>query len=197
MSGAPIPPGWYRDQHGRDRWWDGQRWDESASLPAPTRPLPPRPAKQQGGVGRRRRTLVLAAVSGCVVVLAVAGGVTWLVVGSDGESEETPAQTEPTPPTDASEEDFCSSIDTAFEDIAAEGEKEGDDEIDVSGAIEELESTGTPEDIPEDARSGYEAFIEALNDVNGETVDDAEDIDDPTEGDDGEAFGTYYAETCA
>ncbi|MFW6773390.1 hypothetical protein ACOACO_03825 [Nocardioides sp. CPCC 205120] len=105
-------------------------------------------------------------------------------------------------PTDASEEDFCSSFDSAMSSLGDQAELEADDEVDLGDAIDELESTGTPEDIPDDAREGYESLLEALNDADGKTVEEVEDeVQDPFgEGDDadaGEALGTYYTETCA
>lgn len=114
-----------------------------------------------------------------VAALALAGSATLVACGGA--------------PTDASEEDFCSSIEEAFTSL---GEEADADEVDFSDAIETLEDTGTPEDIPDDAREGYEAFLDALKEADGKTQEEVEDLDDPTEGDEGEAFGTYYVETC-
>ncbi|MDF9718026.1 hypothetical protein INN71_16725 [Nocardioides sp. ChNu-153] len=105
-------------------------------------------------------------------------------------------------PTDASEEDFCSSFESALTTLGEQAEAEPDTEVDLGDAIDELESTGTPENIPDDAREGYESLLEALNDADGKTVEEVEDdVEDPFgEGDDadaGEALGTYYADTCA
>jgi uncharacterized Tic20 family protein len=30
-----APPGWYPDQQGVSRWWDGQQWGQAAATPAP------------------------------------------------------------------------------------------------------------------------------------------------------------------
>ena len=35
QSGLP-PPGWYPDQQGAMRWWDGQQWGATAPVPATT-----------------------------------------------------------------------------------------------------------------------------------------------------------------
>lgn len=118
-----------------------------------------------------------------VAALALAGSTTLVACGGSA-------------PTDASEDDFCSSVENALTSVGEQADKEGDDEIDTGDAVSELEETGTPEGIPDDAREGFEGLIEALKDVDGKTADEAEDIDDPTDGDEGEAFGTYYADTC-
>lgn len=117
-----------------------------------------------------------------VAALALAGSATLVACGSSA-------------PTDASEDEFCSSIESAFTTIGEQG-TEDDDEIDISDAIDELEETGTPEDIPDDARTGYENFLDALNEADGKTIEEAGDLEDPTDDDDGEAFYTYYVETC-
>ncbi|HEY1133794.1 MAG TPA: hypothetical protein VGE77_04400 [Nocardioides sp.] len=99
-------------------------------------------------------------------------------------------------PTDASESDFCDAFESAFTDVGEQAMKEGDEEVDFGDAIDELEETGTPEGISDDAREGFENLVDALKDADGKTVDELNEEDsDDLDGD--EAFSTYYAETCA
>ena len=35
---AQAPPGWYPDQQGSMRWWDGQQWGATAPVPVPAAP---------------------------------------------------------------------------------------------------------------------------------------------------------------
>ncbi|MFT4287302.1 DUF2510 domain-containing protein [Nocardioides sp.] len=66
-----IPPGWYDDGSGAQRWWDGLGWTEHT---APEPPILPdhHSAAPASGPGRRR-VLVLGvlAVAGCVAVAGV------------------------------------------------------------------------------------------------------------------------------
>ncbi|MDT9593203.1 hypothetical protein RDV89_08995 [Nocardioides zeae] len=80
-------------------------------------------------------------------------------------------------PTDASKDDFCEAFTEAATDWYPESE---DEEIDTTGAIETLEETGTPEDIGEDARNGFEVYIDALDEINGNSIADY-DGEDPVE----------------
>lgn len=98
-------------------------------------------------------------------------------------------------PTDASEDDFCDAMEAAGQSLADQSEKDGGDKVDFGDAIDELESTGTPEDIPDDAREGFESILDAMKDLDGKTVDEVSDESDDLDGD--EEFGDYYAETCS
>ncbi len=98
-------------------------------------------------------------------------------------------------PTDASESEFCDSMQSADESILEQSEKDGDEKVDFGDAIDELEKTGTPENIPDDAREGFESLIDAMKDLDGDTVDEVSDNNDELDGDD--EFSDYYTETCA
>ncbi|WP_447643996.1 hypothetical protein [Nocardioides zeae] len=98
-------------------------------------------------------------------------------------------------PTDASESEFCDAMQAAGESILEQSEKDGDEEVDFGDAIDELEETGTPENIPDDAREGFESLIDAMKDLDGDTVDEVSDNNDELDGDD--EFSDYYTETCA
>ena len=105
-------------------------------------------------------------------------------------------------PTDASDEDFCE----AYNGISALGEADGEDyEAQAEAANEyadELEEVGTPEDIPDDARKGFEVWVEVLGDVNADDLEDEDAqkaIEEKYEDDEDDvtAFFEYAGETCA
>ena len=90
---------------------------------------------------------------------------------------------------DASKKDFC-------DEFAKLGES-GDDFDKSKDAFKDLEETGTPEDIPDDAREGFEIIIEIAGDADSEkdAEKQAEDLskEDQTKL---AAFGTYTVKTC-
>ncbi len=92
-------------------------------------------------------------------------------------------------PEDASTEEFCE----AYLEIGTL-----EDGADIKAYADNLGEVGTPEDIGEDERAGFEVFIEAASDVE----DDAslEDIEEPDvseeENADAEAFIAYASEAC-
>lgn len=98
-------------------------------------------------------------------------------------------------PTDASEDDFCDAMTSAGETIGTESEKGGDEEVDFSDAIDELESTGTPESISDEAREGFESILDKMKELDGKTVDEVGEDEDDLDG--GEEFSDYYVETCS
>jgi hypothetical protein len=97
-------------------------------------------------------------------------------------------------PDDASEADFCKAVEAAPSD-----EKPSQDDVDEW--VDELNDTGTPDDIGEDERNGFEVFVEALDDADVDDLDDETSFEDVVEDSDDredvEKFFAYYAETCA
>jgi hypothetical protein len=98
------------------------------------------------------------------------------------------------PPDDASKSDFCKSI-------AAAPSEDKPSQDDVDEWVDELKDTGTPKDIDDDERNGYEVLVDALDDAD---VDDLGDdsgfedlVDDGDDRKDVEKFLDYYAEACA
>ena len=80
-------------------------------------------------------------------------------------------------PTDASKEDFCDAFNSAeeiFADIDSEAEAK-DQAGDVTDAYKEfadkLEEVGTPDGISDDAREGFEIFVEELGDLDEDDVE--------------------------
>lgn len=104
-------------------------------------------------------------------------------------------------PADASEEEFCTAYNKLYDnlgDIAS-----GDDKAAIEGMKEwgdGMAEVGTPEDIPDDARNGFELLLEALDDVDPDaSAEDLQQIEDDFSDDeqkDMDAFSTYAGETC-
>lgn len=104
---------------------------------------------------------------------------------------------------DASTEDFCDAITGVVE---VYGEVDGDDptEEQVAGvkeAVAELADTGTPEDISDDARQGFELITEEIaaldDDASAEELEKAGEDFSGDEEKQTEAFDDYLEETCA
>ena len=106
-------------------------------------------------------------------------------------------------PTDASKDEFCEAyLDTSWiEDI---GEEDYEGFVDAAKErAEELEEIGTPDDIPDDAREGFEIELDAARDLDADDVREAieeQDADflDVDEDDQKkyEALSEYVADEC-
>lgn len=104
-------------------------------------------------------------------------------------------------PDDASEGDFCDAFKGVFDSLlSAEGDTPTEDEWEgFQDAVGELEDTGTPEDISDDERNGFEVFVEAVADADYDDVkDESGDIPGVSDDDqaDGELFFAYGTKTC-
>lgn len=97
-------------------------------------------------------------------------------------------------PEDASKDDFCKAM-------AASPSEDKPSQDDVDEWIDKLEETGTPDDIPDDARKGFETFVDVIGDLD---MDDSEkeieeELEDEIDGDDEDdvtAFFEYQAKKC-
>lgn len=160
------------------------------------------PDESAGSAGRSRRALVIGAA-----VLAVAAVVVVLLVvlgGSDDSDKEQPAAS--SAPEDASVDDFC----TAFSQVDPTDEESSDAEL-VDGAKEtatRLREVGTPADIGETERAGFEAYVDALTLIDTAQVKALRTATtqdqffaairlDPTESADVLAFATWASTTCS
>ena len=113
-------------------------------------------------------------------------------------------------PSDASRDRFCETANSLLSDLVPEdlGTAELPTDEQVAEAVKDwgsrMEEVGTPEDIPDDARQGFEAVVDEVReiDVADFSVDDLEDV--ASGGDDAseevrrqaDAFGDYLTETC-
>lgn len=110
-------------------------------------------------------------------------------------------------PTDASKEDFCSSIkDTVTSATSVKGDEPTEDEWkDIQKAYEDLGDTGTPEDIGEDERNGFEVITDAISGLDYNEAkksfgdeDGSDEIPGVSKDEqaDAEKFFTYASKTC-
>jgi len=104
-------------------------------------------------------------------------------------------------PEDASQENFCEAFNSQA-DVGAE--EDAGAQVDAAKEVaDQLEEVGTPDDISDDARDGFEQYLEALQDID---EDDVEKLADASEEeaaealdldqDKFEAFFGYALETC-
>ena len=103
-------------------------------------------------------------------------------------------------PDDASQGDFCKDVGEAFnQDFATEPDE--DQFNDFKDKVADLGDTGTPKDIPDDARNGFEVFVDAVDELDYDDVKDAGADEDFGISDDDqkdfEAFFAYAGTTCA
>lgn len=142
-----------------------------------------------------KRTAPLAASLALIAATAIGCG--------DGGSDDKASGGSDEPPTNASSKEFCG----AFEDLITELGKLGQDAQpkeavailkDAGGNLGDI---GTPEDMPEDARSGFEIVLREIDglddnatreDINnlGADLSDAENTQMS-------AYEKYLQETCA
>lgn len=106
-------------------------------------------------------------------------------------------------PTDASEDAFCGN----FEDLLgtlAKLDPDSDASAVVAAlrdSVDRMRETGTPSDIPDDARHGFELTLDSFaglgDDATAEDIDALGDSFTDAEQADYDAFGDYVDRTCA
>ena len=121
-------------------------------------------------------------------------------VGCSEDSPDQPSQA--APPDDASTEEFCQN----YQDFSAALMKLGQDAEDadfvkaLKAAGEDFEATGTPEDVSEDERAGYEVFIQLIEDVEDDaTQEDLQKMEQDLSEEEQkqlEGFTAYVSQTC-
>ncbi len=105
-------------------------------------------------------------------------------------------------PTDASDKDFCDAFGNVFEPLlSVSGDEPTEDQWDeFKDATGEFEDVGTPDDISDEEREGFEVFVAAVADADYDDVKDAEGDEFPgVDEDDNEKvtkFFSYATETC-
>jgi hypothetical protein len=101
----------------------------------------------------------------------------------------------------ASTKDFCQAYNSLFDAFSA-GEAPSDEESvkALKDWAAELEGTGTPTDVPEGARRGFEVILETVDKIDDDaTQDELKDLTDglsTSDQDDAAAFGEYATKTC-
>lgn len=103
-------------------------------------------------------------------------------------------------PEDASQDDFCKAwTDLGKVDTSGKLTEEKFDK--VMEKIDALGEVGTPKDVSEDERKGFEVFVDEFSDLSYDDVKDSEDDDElfkVSKEDDknAEAFTDYAVKTC-
>lgn len=92
--------------------------------------------------------------------------------GGDSGSDSAPA--------DASKSDFCQAFADAFKPfVSLEGDPTEDQFNDFKDAVKDLADVGTPSDISDDQRTGFEAFVKAVDDGSYDDFKNADGSDIP------------------
>jgi len=113
-------------------------------------------------------------------------------------------------PSDASKDGFCEAANSLVSDLMPDDLTTGElpSDQDMAQAVKDwgsrMEEVGTPEDIPDDARKGFESVVDQAKDIDAAdfSMDDLEDVEgggadaSAEEKKQAEAFDTYLTETC-
>ncbi len=142
-----------------------------------------------GTTGTRRR----AAAAGVALAAVLTASLTACGGGGSGSSA----------PTDASKDEFCSTFNSLFETMMSEATASGDASGMVAAMkkwVAKMEDVGTPGDMPDDARHGFELFVGEVKKLDDKaTASDLEHIGDglsSADQKDGEAFGDWTTKNC-
>ena len=110
----------------------------------------------------------------------------------------------PTVPTDASTEDFCDVQGTLFADLDLGGGGPAPTSDDIVASLrdwaDEVEEVGTPADMPDDARAGFDRVVQLARQATPEDFDENDTPSMPEmsaeEQEQATAFTAYVGETC-
>ena len=107
-------------------------------------------------------------------------------------------------PDNASMDDFCAAFNNLFESVMTEATSGGADSSGMIAAIKkwasDMEDVGTPADMPDDARHGFELFVDQAKKLDeNATLADLENLGQDLSSDDqadGEAFSAWTTKNC-
>lgn len=124
-------------------------------------------------------------------VAALVAGLTLSACGASGA------------PTDASAKEFCDAYASMFDDLDVSSLEDMPTEEEMAESIhtwaDKMEEVGTPEDISEEAREGFELQVEQARELDAEDLkSDSGPLDDfdDEEQERSDAFNDYTTETC-
>lgn len=156
----------------------------------------------QGGYGapqgwgqppRKGRGMLWAILGGGLALLLIGGAVLWFVLSGDDEDDSDKATDDI--PSNASTEEFCGIATRAITTFNVEGTPEEQTEQ-LHQLAEDMKQTGTPEDMPEEARTSFIDLADELESVTAAEVE-AGTYTDPTEMAMGDsALVEYSLNTC-
>ena len=103
-------------------------------------------------------------------------------------------------PTDASKDEFCGAWNDAFEPLATAEEEPSEKQFEeFQDGMDDLVDVGTPEGTPDDAREGFEIFVDAVKDASYDDFKEGgDDLPNVSEDDSAkaEAFIEYAVGEC-
>ena len=128
------------------------------------------------------------AAAGLILVAAGAVG-----CGDDGDGGGSADKS-------VSKEDFCGAFETFYDDLQdVTGEEEDLGKI-LKKAAQRIEDTGTPDDIPDDAKAGLQLTLDAIQDLpddaSAEDMAGIEEDYSDAEKKKTDAFTEYLSKTC-
>lgn len=105
------------------------------------------------------------------------------------------------PPSDASKDDFCETFNGLVDDVLASDAEEPAAMVQaVKQWASDIEEVGTPEEMPDDARHGFELFVEHAADLDDDMgLEDLQSLGDDLGADDqadGAAFTEWTQQNC-
>lgn len=154
----------------------------------------PGPDPTKGLPMKLTRPLAAAAAAALTLTLTACGG-------DDGSAA----------PENASVEDFCDAYTGLLEDLVGDIDLSDPSSIETPSPDEAVEAiqdwasdlaeTGTPEDMPDEARAAFEAFVDGAQDINADDLEDPADIGALEEefgisSEENEALTAYITENC-
>lgn len=105
-------------------------------------------------------------------------------------------------PDNASKEDFCQAFNGLFGKVMAQATS-GDSSAMIRALKDwaaDIEKVGTPSDMPDDARHGFELFVDQAKQIDDDaTLEDLQNLGEDLSADDqadGEAFSTWTTQNC-
>jgi hypothetical protein len=105
-------------------------------------------------------------------------------------------------PDNASKDDFCQAFNGLFEKVMAQATS-GDPSTMIKALKDwaaDIEKVGTPSDMPDDARHGFELFVDEAKKIEDDaTLEDLQNLGEDLSSEDqadGEAFSTWTTENC-
>ena len=123
--------------------------------------------------------------TGAAIVIA---GLSLVACGSDDDGGGGGGGDAADAPTDASTEDFCKVFTDVTSDLSENGS--ADEQADAAHDVaDKFNDVGTPEDMPADARHGFEVFIGFLGDVDSDDIEAFEEANPTDEDAFAEALG--------
>lgn len=112
-------------------------------------------------------------------------------------------------PTDASVEEFCTAYTEGFGDAIAAVDPEASEDEQAEAVIdalkefaEKMEEVGTPEDMSDEAREGFELSLDSISDLSADDLQDEDamkKLEEELSGDDkaaAEALQAYVTDNC-